>query len=85
MCLTRAAEWPFPTFIKETVAKFPDAGVCSVEEGRVLNAEDGYTFLDVRSKVEHEYKIQKSVNVPLINATWRFGAPAEEAAWRPCS
>lgn len=64
------------------MAKFLDAGVCTVEEGRVLNAEDGYVFLDVRSKTEHEYKIQGSVNVPLINATWRFGACADQVFLR---
>jgi rhodanese-related sulfurtransferase len=68
---------PFPTFIKSTLAKFPDAGVCSVEEARVLNEEGGYTFLDVRTKTEFEYKITNSVNVPIINAAWRFDAAAK--------
>ena len=68
------AEWPFPTFIKRTLEKFPEAGVCSVDEARVLNAEGDYTFLDVRSKTEYEYKIAGSVNIPIINATWKFDA-----------
>jgi rhodanese-related sulfurtransferase len=46
--------------------------VCTCEEARVLNAEGGYTFLDVRSKNEYEYKIAGSVNIPIINATWKF-------------
>ena len=91
-------EWPFPSFIARTLAKFPDAGVCSVEEARALNEEarlchylsvllhsppvtpltpltpcqDGYTFLDVRSKTEFEYKIAFSVNIPLIHAVFKF-------------
>ena len=71
------ARRPFPTFIAKTLAKFPDAGVCTVEEARVLNEEGGYTFLDVRSKTEFEYKITGSVNVPLINATWKFDSVAK--------
>ena len=55
-------EWPFPGFIARTIAKFPDAGVCHVEEARVLEEEDGYIFLDVRSKTEYEYRIAGSVN-----------------------
>ena len=46
--------------------------MCTCDEARVLNAEGGYTFLDVRSKAEYEYKIAGSVNVPIINATWKF-------------
>ena len=73
------SEWPFPGFVARTIAKFPDAGVCHVEEARVLEEEDGYTFLDVRTKTEHEYRIAGSVNVPIINAVWRFekGKPAK--------
>ena len=59
---------------QNTLAKFPDAGVCTCDEARVLNAEGGYTFLDVRSKTEYEYKITGSVNIPIINATWKFSA-----------
>ena len=40
----------------------------------MLNAEGGYTFLDVRSKGEYEYKITGSVNIPIINATWKFSS-----------
>lgn len=40
----------------------------------MLNAEGGYTFLDVRSKTEYEYKITGSVNIPIINATWKFSS-----------
>ena len=73
------SEWPFPGFVARTIAKFPDAGVCHVEEARVLEEEDGYTFLDVRTKQEYEYRIAGSVNVPIITATWRFekGKPAK--------
>ena len=63
---------PFPQFIEDTLKRFPDAGVCSVEEARVLEEEGGYQFLDVRSKPEYEYRISPSVHVPLINAVFRF-------------
>ena len=45
----------------------------------MLEEEDGYTFLDVRTKQEYEYRIAGSVNVPIITATWRFekGKPAK--------
>ena len=56
-----------------TLAKFAtEGGVCDVEEARVLEEEAGYKFLDVRSKAEHEYKIGGCINVPLINAVFRF-------------
>jgi rhodanese-related sulfurtransferase len=37
-----------------------------------LSCQDGYTFLDVRSKTEYEYKIAFSVNVPLLHAVFKF-------------
>lgn len=63
---------PFPQFIEQTLARFPDAGVCDVEEARVLEEEGGYQFLDVRSATEYEYKITPSIHVPLIKAVFRF-------------
>jgi rhodanese-related sulfurtransferase len=71
------AEWPFPNFIKRTLEKFPDAGVCTVDEARVLNHEGGYDFLDVRTETEHEYRIAYSVNVPIITGQWRFNTEAK--------
>jgi len=70
--LLNLSEWPFPGFIATTIAKFPDAGVCHPEEARVLEEEDGWTFLDVRTKQEYEYRIAGSVNIPIINAVWKF-------------
>lgn len=77
-CFTRASfRRPFPTFIDQTLAAFPDKGVANVEEARVLEEEGGYQFLDVRSKNEYEYKITPSVNIPIINAVFKFDAVAK--------
>mmetsp|Transcript_4967 Transcript_4967/g.8831 ORF Transcript_4967/g.8831 Transcript_4967/m.8831 type:complete len:271 (-) Transcript_4967:352-1164(-) len=74
--------YPDPEYIEETLKCFPDDGVASVEQGRVLYSEGGYTFLDVRSKPEFndDGKVPNAVNIPLINTTRKWdlsGSPPE--------
>lgn len=68
-------EWPDPDFIAETKAAFPDKAIANVEEARVLY-ETGYTYLDVRPALELEEagKVRESVNVPFMNAKWKYNA-----------
>ncbi|GAB4816661.1 hypothetical protein N2152v2_003707 [Parachlorella kessleri] len=68
-------EWPDPEFVEETLAEFPDKGVANVEEARVLY-ENGYVYLDVRSKLEYDEvgKVKGSVNIPLVNARRVYNA-----------
>lgn len=63
-------QWPEPQFIEEVASRFPDDGVADPEEARVLFSELGYTYLDVRPKLELEEvgKVRGSVNIPLVNA-----------------
>ncbi|BDA51186.1 probable thiosulfate sulfurtransferase 16, chloroplastic [Coccomyxa sp. Obi] len=63
-------EWPDPEFIAEVKEEFPDKGVATVEEARVLFSEDGYTYLDVRPALELEEvgKVKGCVNVPMMHA-----------------
>eukprot|EP00212_Chloropicon_laureae_P007032 CAMPEP_0197498702 /NCGR_PEP_ID=MMETSP1311-20131121/59404_1 /TAXON_ID=464262 /ORGANISM="Genus nov. species nov., Strain RCC856" /LENGTH=274 /DNA_ID=CAMNT_0043044427 /DNA_START=24 /DNA_END=848 /DNA_ORIENTATION=- len=64
-----------PEYIESVLARFPDEGVCSVDEGKVLY-DNGYKFLDIRSNPEYEDdgKVPKGINIPLINTTrsWDF-------------
>jgi len=73
--------WPDPDFIEEVMAAFPDKGVANVEEGRCLY-EEGYQYLDVRSKpeVESDGQTPRAVNIPLIDTVrkWNLSvSPAE--------
>ncbi|KAK9825933.1 hypothetical protein WJX81_008674 [Elliptochloris bilobata] len=68
------AEWPDPDFIAEVKEAFPEKGVASVEEARVLYSEDGYTYLDVRPELEVQEvgRVKNSVNIPIVNATRKY-------------
>jgi len=72
-------EWPNPEFIAATKAAFPEKGIATVDEGRVLY-ETGYTYLDVRSALELDEvgKVKNSVNIPLYNAKWVYDAEKRE-------
>ncbi|KAK9902888.1 hypothetical protein WJX75_009856 [Coccomyxa subellipsoidea] len=63
-------EWPYPEFIEEVKEAFPEKGVATVEEARVLYSEDGYTYLDVRPALEYEDvgRVKGSVNIPMMIA-----------------
>merc|ERR1712232_314673 len=63
-------EYPDPDFMADVVRRFPEAGVCTVKEARVL-LEEGYTWLDVRTDQEwDEGHIPEGIaeHVPLIIA-----------------
>eukprot|EP00245_Coleochaete_scutata_P005508 TRINITY_DN19132_c0_g1_i1.p1 TRINITY_DN19132_c0_g1~~TRINITY_DN19132_c0_g1_i1.p1 ORF type:complete len:272 (+),score=62.04 TRINITY_DN19132_c0_g1_i1:68-883(+) len=74
----KVREWPDPEFIAEVLAEFPEKAIASVEEARVLYSEGGYTYLDVRSKLEIDEvgKIRNSVNIPMVKA-WRVFSKEE--------
>lgn len=67
-------EYPDPDFIAETKTAFPDKGIATPDEARVLYSDMGYTYLDVRPALELEAagKFKGCVNVPLVNAKWRY-------------
>ena len=71
--------WPDPEYIAKVLPEFPEKGIASVDEARVLYSEGGYIIVDVRSKVEYEKdgNIIGSVNIPLINVkrTYNPSAP----------
>ncbi|CAM6124578.1 unnamed protein product [Calypogeia fissa] len=59
--------WPDPQFIQEVNEAFPDKGVATVDEARVLFTELGYTYVDVRPSVEVDEigKVPGSINIPI--------------------
>lgn len=67
-------EYPNKRYIEETLAEFPDAGVASVEQARVLFSAGGYTYLDVRPKIEYEDvgRVVGSVNIPIVNSVRKY-------------
>lgn len=69
-----AREYPDPDYIAEVLESFPDNAIANAEEARILFTEGGYTYLDVRPEIELDAtgKVKGSINVPLINAKWRY-------------
>lgn len=67
-------QYPDPDFIEEVAEAFPDKGVATVEEGRVLFSSLGYTYLDVRPALELEEvgKVRGCVNIPIVNSKKMF-------------
>lgn len=57
-------------FAKEVADSFPEKGIATVEEARVLFSTLGYVYLDVRPALEYEDagKVRGSVNIPLMNS-----------------
>lgn len=75
-------EWPDPEFIAETLPKFPQEGIASVFEARVL-LEEGYTWLDVRTDLEFdEGHVPYSVNIPIIVGSRRFDPESGERKFK---
>lgn len=74
------AQWPNKQYIAETLEQFPDAGIASVEQARVLFSEGGYTYLDVRPALEFEDigKVVGSVNIPLYVSTRKYDTEAKK-------
>lgn len=68
-------QWPDPDYINEVLAEFPDKGLASIEEARVLFGS-GYVWLDVRSELERDEvgKVKGSVNVPFVNLSRVYDA-----------
>ncbi|CAL5229098.1 g12360 [Coccomyxa viridis] len=62
-------EWPYPKYVQEVRESFPEKAVANVEEARVLYSSEGYTYLDVRPKLENEEvgRVRNSVNIPMVN------------------
>lgn len=73
-------EWPYPEFIAEVKAAFPDKAIATVEEARVLFSEDGYAYLDVRPALELEEvgKVKDSVNIPLYNSVRKYNSETRQ-------
>jgi len=72
-------QWGEPRFHAVVEEEFPDKGVATVEEARVLKEEFGYTYLDVRSDLEVDsegVKIPGSVNIPIITFKKVYDAEA---------
>lgn len=69
-------EYPNRLFIEETLKEFPEAGVADVEQARTLFSDGGYTYLDVRPKVECEDlgKVRGCVNIPIVNSVRKYNA-----------
>mmetsp|Transcript_948 Transcript_948/g.2896 ORF Transcript_948/g.2896 Transcript_948/m.2896 type:complete len:272 (-) Transcript_948:843-1658(-) len=67
-------EYPNKLFVQETLAAFPDAGIADVEQARALYSDGGYTYLDVRPKLEVDDigKVKGSVNVPMANSVRKY-------------
>ncbi|GAX81473.1 hypothetical protein CEUSTIGMA_g8902.t1 [Chlamydomonas eustigma] len=66
--ITRARlEWPDPQLIESVKAEFPDKGVATIEECRALYSNLGYTYLDVRPKLEIDEvgMFKGAVHIPL--------------------
>jgi len=72
--------WPDPEYIAKVLPLFPEKGIASVDEARVLYSEGGYIIVDVRSKVEYEKdgKIVGSYNIPLINVKRTYDSSSED-------
>lgn len=69
-------EWPDREFISEVEEAFPDQGIANVEEARALVSSLGWTYLDVRSKLETEDvgKVKIAVNIPCVNCTKKWNS-----------
>jgi len=69
-------QWPNKPFIASVLDKFPEAGIASAEEARVLFSEAGYEFLDVRSEyeVENDGRCPGAVEIEIIQTRRVFNS-----------
>lgn len=79
-------------FIEETLAKFPEEGICDTYEAMVLILAGGFTILDVRAKSEIEFvgnfPIRSAIHgskfkeLPIINATRQYDSEAKAKVYK---